>query len=193
MRQAEGVLLAAVAAAAWCAAPLAQTAAQQQQGQATQAQGQAKRSALSNSEKKFLEKAAQHSKAEVEAGKLAESKATNPEAKKFGQQMVQDHGKAYDEAVQLAKSKAVSVPAEPDSSHKREAKNLEKLSGAEFDRKYMAAMVKDHEADVKEFRKMAKEAKDPDVKTFAEKSLPVLESHLQLARQVASATTGAKR
>jgi putative membrane protein len=171
-----------IAAVALVAAPL------------TGAQTKDSRPGLKHSERKFLEKAAQHNMTEVETGKLAGSKAASGETKKFGQQMAQDHGKAYDEVVQLAKAKSISLPAGPDQAHKREAKSLEKLAGAEFDRRYMSAMVKDHEKDVKEFRKMARDAKDPDVKAWAEKTLPVLEGHLQMARQVASTTTAqAKR
>jgi putative membrane protein len=151
---------------------------------ATLAQG------LKRAERKFIENAAMHNKAEVEAGKMAESKAMNADAKKFGQQMAQDHSKAYDELAQLAQSKSITLPTEPDRAHKREAARLEKVSGADFDRRYMDSMVKDHQKDVKEFRKMARNAKDPDVKAWAEKTLPVLEGHLQMARQVAAETSG---
>jgi putative membrane protein len=156
------------------------------------AQAQNARPDLPHGERKFLETVAQHNMAEVETGKLAEAKATNPEAKKFGQQMALDHGKNYEEVVQLAKAKAIALPTQPDESHKREAAKLGKLSGAEFDRQYMGGMVKDHEKDVKEFEKMAREAKDPDVKAFAQKTLPVLQGHLKMARD-ASAQTQAKR
>jgi putative membrane protein len=186
--------------AAWCAAPVGQTIAQTpaqtnagSQGKATQAQASKATSELKREERKFLETAAQHNMAEVEVGKLAQSKAANPDAKKFGQQMVDDHGKAYDEVVQLAKAKSISLPMEPDRGHKREAQRLEKLSGADFDRQFMDAMVKDHEKDVKEFRKMSKDAKDPDVKAWAAKTLPTLESHLEMARKVAANTSGAKQ
>jgi putative membrane protein len=43
-------------------------------------------------------------------------------------------------------------------------------------------MVKDHEKDVKEFEKAAKDAKDPDVKTWATNTLPTLKHHLDMAR-----------
>jgi predicted outer membrane protein len=36
-----------------------------------------------------------------------------------------------------------------------------------FDRAYMQAMVKDHVQDIGEFRKEARHAQDPDIKTFA--------------------------
>ena len=147
---------------------------------------------LNRGERKFLEQVAQHGIAEVETGKLAQSKAANAEVKKFGERMVQDHGKANDELKQVAQSKGVQLPADTDRGHKRAAANLEKLSGADFDKKYVGEMVKDHERDVKDFQKMAKDAKDPEVKAFAAKTLPVLEEHLNMVRQLADAT-GAPR
>ena len=59
-----------------------------------------------------------------------------------------------------------------------------KASGPEFDRAYAKAMLKDHKKDVKEFKEAAKDLKDPDLKAFAEKTLPVLEDHLRMAEQL---------
>jgi len=146
-------------------------------------QAQQAHAGLPRGERKFLEEVAQHSMAEVQAGRLAGRRATNPQAKQFGQQMAQDQEKSYEEVVQLAKAKSIGLPTQPDNGHKAETARLEKLSGAEFDRKYLDATVKDHEKDVKAFERMARNAKDPDVKAFAGKTLPVLVGHLQMARQ----------
>jgi putative membrane protein len=59
---------------------------------------------------------------------------------------------------------------------------LSKLSGAEFDKAYMADMVSDHKTDVSEFRRESQRGTDPDVKAWAAKTLPTLEHHLQLAQ-----------
>jgi putative membrane protein len=62
---------------------------------------------------------------------------------------------------------------------------LNKLSGSDFDREYVKAMVNDHEADVGDFRRQSKrESGDPDVKRFAAATLPTLESHLQMAQDL---------
>jgi putative membrane protein len=56
------------------------------------------------------------------------------------------------------------------------------MGDATFDKDYMAAMVKDHEKDVAEFEKEAKDGSDPDVKAWASKTLPTLKKHLELAK-----------
>lgn len=137
---------------------------------------------LSRSERKFIEEAAKGGMAEVQLGKLAAEKAENAQVKQFGQRMVDDHGKANSQLKQLASAKNVSLPQEIDRSHQREYERLQKLSGAQFDREYMKHMVSDHKKDVKEFQKTAKSAKDPDVKNFAQTTLPTLEEHLRLAQ-----------
>jgi putative membrane protein len=133
---------------------------------------------LSRSERKFIEEAAKGGMAEVQLGKLAAEKAENAQVKQFGQRMVDDHGKANSQLKQLASAKNVSLPQEIDRSHQREYERLQKLSGAQFDREYMKHMVSDHKKDVKEFQKTAKSAKDPDVKNFAQTTLPTLEGAL---------------
>ncbi len=47
------------------------------------------------------------------------------------------------------------------------------------------AMVADHEKDVAAFNSVAKGAVDADVKAFAAKTLPTLEAHLQMIRDIA--------
>ena len=138
---------------------------------------------VSASERKFMEKAAVGSMVEVELGNLARQKASAPAVKAFGAKMVQDHGKAGDELKQLAAAKGVTLPTSLDPEHKRGMDKLASLSGADFDEEYMAHMVKDHEQDVKQFQKAAKESKDADVKAFAAKTLTVVEGHLQMAQR----------
>jgi putative membrane protein len=137
---------------------------------------------LSATEKKFIEKAAQGGVAEVEMGKLAVQKAQSPDVKQFGERMVKDHSAANEKLMKLASDKGVTAANEMDSSTKREYDKLSQLSGTRFDQEYMKAMVSDHEKDVKEFQSEAQSAKDPDLKSFAQNTLPTLEEHLKLAK-----------
>ncbi len=51
---------------------------------------------------------------------------------------------------------------------------------------YMQGMVEDHEQDVADFQKEAQSGSDPGLKAFAQKYLPVLQQHLQMAQSVVS-------
>ena len=133
----------------------------------------------------FLKKAAEGGLAEVELGQLAQQKASSQEVKDFGQRMVNDHSKANDQLKQVAEQEHVTVPQHLNAKEEATKDRLEKLSGEQFDKAYMNTMVKDHRKDVAEFAHESKMAKDPDVKNFAQQTLPTLREHLKLAEQIA--------
>jgi putative membrane protein len=85
---------------------------------------------------------------------------------------------------QLAQQKGIALPADMDAKHKQLIDRLSKLSGAEFDRAYSWEMLRDHDADVKEFQHEAKSGKDAEVKAWAAQTLPVLQEHQRQAHQL---------
>jgi putative membrane protein len=133
----------------------------------------------------FMNDAAPGGMAEVELGKMAASKSQNAEVKAFGQKMVDDHTKANDELKQLAAQKKVTLPPDLMPAHKQLMEKLSKLSGADFDKEYVAAMVEAHEKDVAAFENVSKTAADADVKVFATKTLPTLKMHLEMIKAMA--------
>lgn len=142
----------------------------------------------------FVVKAAKGGMAEVELGKLAADKASNPEVKQFGQKMVDDHTKANDELKSIAEKKNITLPTAIDTKDKAEYNRLSKLSGPAFDREYMKHMLDDHKTDVSDFQYEARSGSDSDVRSFASKTLPTLQEHLKLAQTTngAVATSGSK-
>jgi putative membrane protein len=145
---------------------------------------------LSSGDRKFVEKAAVDGMAEVEMGKLATSKATDPQVKQFAQRMVTDHSKANDELKSVAGGKGIQLASGPDKKHQKDMDEMSKKDAKKFDHEYMEMMVKEHKKDVSEFEKQSKSAKDPDIKAFAAKTLPTLKEHLQMAQSTMSALKG---
>jgi predicted outer membrane protein len=142
---------------------------------------------LSSWDQKALMDMAMADMAEVATGKLAQSKGQSAEVKAFGQQMIDDHGAALTKVQALAQARGVTLPTELDSKHKSMSAKLEKLSGAEFDKAYMAqAGVKDHTDTHKKLVADAKKIKDPEVKALADQHMPVVEQHLKAAQQMNS-------
>ena len=140
---------------------------------------------MSDKDKKFMKEAALGGMLEVKLGDLASRNGNDQSVKEFGQLMVLDHGAANDQLKALAQSKNVELPADIDSKGQKTFDKLSKESGADFDKAYVKDMIKDHEKDIKEFQKEAKDGKDPDVKKFAEDHVPVLQKHLEHARAAA--------
>jgi putative membrane protein len=153
------------------------------------------KTAAASPDSAFVREAASGGMAEVELGQLAAQNAESSDVKQFGQRMVDDHGKANDELKQLASQKKIDLPADSGAKHKALHDKLAKLKGAAFDKAYMSAMVSDHKEDVSAFQREAKGGKDPDVKAWAEKTLPTLQDHLKAAQDVNAkvAKAGAKR
>lgn len=147
---------------------------------------QSPRGALSDADHKFVLEAAEGGQMEVELGKLAQQKASSDAVKQFGQRMATDHAKAGQELAQLAAGKGVELPKQPAQKTQMAKDRLTKASGAAFDREYVKMMVKDHEKDVAAFKRESQQAKDPDLKAWVTKTLPTLEDHLQVIKQIES-------
>ena len=168
---------------------LSLAAAQQDQNSSSMDKSGKSSPGFSMDDQKFMKQAADGGMAEVELGQLAVQKASSNEVKEFGQRMVDDHGKANQELKTLAGEKGVTLPSQPTAKHELTKEKLSKLSGDEFDKAYMAEMLKDHKKDVAEFRRESQNAKDGDVKKFAAQTLPTLEDHLKQAQSLAPKQT----
>lgn len=98
--------------------------------------------------------------------------------------MVTDHTKAGDELKALGKKKDFKPATELDSAHKAIMEKLKGLSGADFDKAYVDAMVDDHEDAVDLFKTQSESGKDAELKAFAVKTLPVLQGHLNMIKDI---------
>ncbi len=133
----------------------------------------------------FMKNAAMGDEAEIQLGQMAQEKASSPGVKSFGQRMIKDHSDADDKLKNIAKSQHIALSVDLDPQHKNAAASLSRLSGPQFDQAYMNLMVQEHTKDVNDFKKEAADAHDGTIKQFAAATLPVLESHLNEAEQVA--------
>ena len=141
---------------------------------------------LAGQDLKYFRELARGNIAEVAAGKLAGKKAASDDVKKFARRMVEDHGKMLEEQKELAKKKGVRMPTGAGKEHKAELKQLGKLSGEHFDHTYMDEMVKDHEKDLKLVEEAQRNVKDPELKAGVDKAAPIIQQHLEMAKQIAA-------
>jgi putative membrane protein len=137
---------------------------------------------LSSQDQKFIEDAAKGGMMEVHMGNLGLTKGQSQGVKNFSQKLIDDHTKANNELSKLAQQKGVTLPPE---NHSDVPSSLTSKSGADFDRTFAKMAVEDHEKDIMEFEKEANSGADPDIKSWASKTLPVLRSHLDAAKALA--------
>jgi putative membrane protein len=132
----------------------------------------------------FVKDAAMEGVAEVELGRLATQRASREAVRQFGQRMVTDHSALNAELIPLAQRKGISVPAALDALHQQIKDRLSSVAGTDFDGAYMQEMVADHTKDVQHFEYEAQMGTDPEVKAFAVRAFPVLQQHLDMARDL---------
>jgi putative membrane protein len=141
-------------------------------------------SPIYTSDAAFVMMALSADKLEVELGKIAAKKGTSADVKQFGQQLVDDHSKAFIDLLSIAEKKKWEVPLKMLPVHKATFDHISKLTGKDFDKEFVAEMLKDHEMDIAEFEEATKKAADTDLKAFASKTLPTLRTHLDKAREI---------
>ena len=140
---------------------------------------------VSRADANLMHDLAQANLAEIEAGKMAQSKTKNDQVKQFAQKMVDDHTKAQEELQQLAQQKGVKLPTEPDMKHRASAKMLSALEGDKFDKRYLSqGGLSDHRNTHKLLSRVQDRATDPDLKALASKMLPTVDQHLTMAQEL---------
>jgi putative membrane protein len=132
----------------------------------------------------FTTKAAVGGMAEVALGKLALEKTTNPKIKEFAGMMVNDHGKANAELIAIAKTKNITLPGTVDEEHQKKMDELKQKTGTDFDKAYVDAMVDGHKKTLTLMQDEAKDGKDADLKAFAAKTAPIVDTHLTLINKI---------
>jgi len=141
---------------------------------------------IDNADAAAMKQLAQANLNEIEGGKAAAAKAQNPDVKRFAQKMVDDHTRMLNDLKALASQKSVSLPESVALKDMAQMKMMGRSSGADFDKKYMEEMVKDHQNDLKEVQDLAAKAKDPDFRAAVQKASRKIAEHLQLAQRIAS-------
>ena len=134
----------------------------------------------------FVKKAALDGMTEVEAGKIALNKSQDPDIRKFAQRMVTDHTKANAELASIAKTKGIEAPKMLDAEHKAMVDSFRVKTGAEFDAAYAEHMNMDHSKAISLFEGAAKSS-DADLAGFAQKTLPTLKEHKEMAEKLPGA------
>ncbi|HEY6802743.1 MAG TPA: DUF4142 domain-containing protein [Pyrinomonadaceae bacterium] len=156
---------------------------------ATVAQDSMKRTMVSSADQKFMMMAGSGGMAEIEMAQIALQKSSNDAVKQYAQKMIDDHTMAGDELKQIASMKNVTLSMQ---SNARSMAKMQNASGMEFDMMYLKEAVKGHQDMEKLFMKESMSGKDMETKAFAAKTLPVVRTHLQMAREVMMNMKGMK-
>lgn len=147
---------------------------------------------LSAAEQSFIIDAAQGGMAEVELGRLAEQRGSSAQVRDFGRMMVQQHTQANQELMGIARRMGVAPPTSLTPSAQAAQQRLQAAQGRDFDSQYIEQQASAHLAQRSLFQFAANNAKTPELRSFAQKNLPVIERHIDQLRTIApvAARTG---
>lgn len=130
----------------------------------------------------FLKKAAEINLTEIQIGKIAEQRSSDPNIKKLAGTIIKDHQEANKNLERLAASKGVTLPNEPSIWERRSISSFEKEQGDKFNKEFLSLNIKGHEKAVALFEKESARTQDPDIKAWAQKMVPSLKEHLAVAQ-----------
>jgi putative membrane protein len=121
---------------------------------------------------------------EITGGTAAQSKGATPAMKAFGARLVKDHSKSLRDAKDAARRFGIDVPKTPSPSEQWELRTVGAFTGTAFDRSYADLEVQDHIQDIQETTDEVSEGCNATVRGLARDDLPVLRTHLKIARQL---------
>jgi putative membrane protein len=142
---------------------------------------------LSSADKAFIQQAGIGGTCELQLSSLVDKRSSDPDVRRFAQRMLDDHSRTAAELNAILAHKNVSAPDDiMDPEHTSLKSQLQQLNSADFDRLYMATMVKDHQQALAAFQAEAIGGGDPDVKQFAARQVATIREHLAQAQSIAS-------
>ncbi|HEY2033911.1 MAG TPA: DUF4142 domain-containing protein [Rhizomicrobium sp.] len=134
----------------------------------------------------FVTGAATSDMYEVEAGKIAEKRTSNPDVKAFAEKMVHDHTATTDKLKSILGSMKhqPAAPAHLDDRRQGLIDDLRGAKAADFDARYMSQQVDAHKEALILMKGYAKDGDNPDVKAFAADTVPKIQEHLDMAQKI---------
>jgi putative membrane protein len=144
-------------------------------------------------DQQFVDFAAQTDMVEANLGQFAGTAGDAQAIKDYGQMLATDHTADYQQLSTIAKQANLNLPGAIDDEHNKGMIGpFQKLKGAAFDKKYAAEMVAGHTKAIAIYKKEASDAQSAELKSYAQQALPVLQKHLDQAKELGKAKSAAK-
>jgi putative membrane protein len=135
---------------------------------------------------------------EIDAGKIAEKHAVKGDVKDFGKHMVTEHKKNMDENKKVSKDQKIKMKSSDMSKNlqkdtKEKLSSLKKADKSQFDAQYIQLQIDMHQSLLTELdNSLIPSAKNPDLKSFLEKTKTHVQEHLAKAQEIQSGLSTTK-
>lgn len=148
-------------------------------GAAGTAGGTGRTASLQGTDATFLRKAMEGGFEEVQRAQAAMQNAQRAEVRNLASMMLEDHRRTNEKLSQLAQTKGWDVPSNASSSA-AESDQSRMGTGAGFDDNYIEEEIRHHRETISLFRAQSSSGADPQLRQFAQDTLPALEHHLEM-------------
>ncbi len=134
----------------------------------------------------FVNAAAMSDMYEIAAAKIAVEKANSAKVKAFAKTMIHDHTATTDavKAILAKGSVSASPPADLDQRRKGLLDNLNSAPAGGFDKVYLDQQVAAHDEAETLMKNYGEHGDNADLKAFAAKTAPKVQSHLDMAKSL---------
>jgi putative membrane protein len=124
---------------------------------------------------------------QIDSGRIAEEKATTADARNYAHLMVVSHIPVVDGLNSILQRKQITAPPETllQAAYDAMIASLKADTGVALDREYVEGQVRYQKGNAALFRYEIQNGADPDLKAFAQRTLPKIEDHLQRALKLA--------
>src|SRR5262249_54256725 len=133
----------------------------------------------------FLIKISSCSNAVIENAKLADKRAGSAAVKEFAAALASDHQKCQDRLANVVKNRKIAIVTGLEQDKRAEHDRLSKLSGADFDREFLAWVIKTHKDGVAMFDNQVEKGQNAEIRSFAKENVATLRDHLKRAEELA--------
>ncbi|HEY0779320.1 MAG TPA: DUF4142 domain-containing protein [Gemmatirosa sp.] len=142
------------------------------------------------SDANILDKEIGGDSAEIAIARYVGQQRTSPAVRAYAMMLIDDHSHSMRETRSLARRLSITPAPPPGDTTAQETahvlEHLRTLQGRALDTAFVQHEIADHQHDIADAHRMEAAARDPHVKTLIRQSLPVLQKHLDRARQIAT-------
>lgn len=142
--------------------------------------------------RRFIRHAAEWARFEIEASRLAESRAQSPRVRAFAADLLTQQEAALPELQRLLHARSMALPM-LDNAQRKSLERMRRWSGARFDREYIEAVALRQQRDkLPAFERAAASAADPALQAWASSQLPGVRQHTARAGRLGPQSTGSR-
>lgn len=138
--------------------------------------------AFAQSPAEFIDDASAQGMADIEASRLAHQKSESKEVKDYTIVVINDRTTANQHLAKIARQLDLPVAPREEIVEKAKALMPQVMEGTTFDEAYTASQVKTTQQAIERLQQEAQATDVPQIKAFAEETLPKLQNHLQMAK-----------